>query len=406
MDVALFGAPSNSLPLLDLNNQASRGLTSGNTLPERRSSIHANPQNSPVSISDRLEISGALPGSENQSARPELLVQLRADGTYSLGQLGHPANRLSALNGFSANGDGTLRVDLDAISDQLRGVIADLRRGIPDSLSQLARSLRASETDTGADPVGVDFRNLSSADKRLIADYLLLIRQLAGQNTHASRLADHLENFLGIGKESPGNSFRFLLGFDISIVQIEVTYTRLEITSGSSQQQVQEGDPLVLDLDGNGIQLRSLENGVYFDINGDGILNRTGFIAGGDAFLALDKNSNGRIDNIQELFGDATGAKNGFDDLARYDSNGDGRIDHHDPVFTRLLLWQDLNGDGQSSPEELSILADHGITSLELNPIKNSSVVAGNRITETAQFTRSDGTKGSIAEVYFIYLTA
>ena len=121
---------------------------------------------------------------------------------------------------------------------------------------------------------------------------------------------------------------------------------------------------------------------------------------------ALSQETMRRIDGAPELFGDKTGARNGFVDLARYDSNRDGRIDRSDPVFDRLVLFQDKNGDGRSSPDELLSLEGQGIVSLGLDPVTNPSVVAGNRITETAAFTREDGSQGTIAEAYFRYLEA
>ncbi len=84
--------------------------------------------------------------------------------------------------------------------------------------------------------------------------------------------------------------------------------------------------------------------------------------------------------------------------------NRDSRIDREDPVFERLRLFQDKNGDGRSSPDELLALEGQGIVSLGLKPAPNPSVVAGNRITETAAYTRKDGTTGTIAEAYFRYL--
>ena len=64
------------------------------------------------------------------------------------------------------------------------------------------------------------------------------------------------------------------------------------------------GDPLVLDMNGDGqISLTSLENGVYFDIWGEGFARQTGWVAAEDGMLALDQNGNGTIDDLSELFG-------------------------------------------------------------------------------------------------------
>ena len=80
-----------------------------------------------------------------------------------------------------------------------------------------------------------------------------------------------------------------------------------------------------------------------------------------DAFLCLDKNGNGLIDNGSELFGDQYGAQTGFDELAKYDSNKDGIVNESDEVYSKLLLWSDMNKDGRVNyypPKEDSISPD------------------------------------------------
>jgi|GEM_PF-2395562 len=80
-------------------------------------------------------------------------------------------------------------------------------------------------------------------------------------------------------------------------------------------------------------------------------------------WIALDLDGDGKITSGAELFGSSTvlpggsRAENGFSALAALDANGDGVLDARDPMFSKLVLWSDRDGDHQSSPGELRPLA-------------------------------------------------
>lgn len=140
--------------------------------------------------------------------------------------------------------------------------------------------------------------------------------------------------------------------------------------------------PIVVDTTGHGFQLTSA--GVIFDIAADGHPLQMAWTArgSGNAFLALDRNHNGKIDNGKELFGNFTeqalcpeggiSCRNGFRALAEFDrpendGNGDGIIDRRDAVYSKLLLWIDENHDGISQPNELHTPPELGVYSIDLH---------------------------------------
>ncbi len=170
-------------------------------------------------------------------------------------------------------------------------------------------------------------------------------------------------------------------------------------------------DPLTLDLDGDGVELINVANSnAFFDLdvvanldangnfNGtytsDGQKEQVGWVKGDDGLLTLDKNNNGVIDNILELFGKSN--KTGTQELREYDLNNDGKIDASDTIFSQLKLWQDSNGNGTSESGELKSLSDYGITSINVAPESLTAVNAnsnGNLIISEGTYTQNSQTK-------------
>lgn len=138
-------------------------------------------------------------------------------------------------------------------------------------------------------------------------------------------------------------------------------------------------DPLILDLNGDGVRTTSVEDPVRFDLMGDGHAEQMAWTnpATEEAFLWLDVRPNGRVDNGLELFGTGTvlpsgrRAQNGFEALALYDSpehggNGDGVIDSADRIWGRLRLWVDRNHNGVSENSETMPIHQAGVITIQL----------------------------------------
>jgi hypothetical protein len=132
--------------------------------------------------------------------------------------------------------------------------------------------------------------------------------------------------------------------------------------------------PIILNPSNGPWRLAGLDQAVEFDLDGDGHTERLGWTAADSslAFLVRDLNGNGAIDDGKELFGIGTRlptgerAENGFTALRQEDANADGVINKDDPAWRTLLLWTDLNHDGQSKRDELRPISMSDITALEV----------------------------------------
>jgi hypothetical protein len=164
--------------------------------------------------------------------------------------------------------------------------------------------------------------------------------------------------------------------------------------------------PVVMDLEGNGkIDLTSVAQGVQFDIDGDGKQEQVAWTqAKGeqtDGWLTLDRNSNGKIDNGKELFGNQHGQANGYQELRKFDTNRDGRIDSKDAVYKKLKVWKDKNHDGISQANEMVSLVQGNVKSINLDYKESTQQDAfGNGLRQQSQFSRISGKDGLTADAW------
>ena len=166
--------------------------------------------------------------------------------------------------------------------------------------------------------------------------------------------------------------------------------------------------PLVLDLDGDGFEyLSPSDSGARYDFDGDGIREETAWVGASDALIGYDANGDGLISGREELvLSDyLDGAETDLEGLVAFDSNSNGLFDSADEQWTSFLVWQDANGDGISTSEELQRLDDLGIESISLTSDGNHQVLADGSVIEHGQFvvTYTDGTTGRGADVAFEY---
>jgi hypothetical protein len=158
--------------------------------------------------------------------------------------------------------------------------------------------------------------------------------------------------------------------------------------------------PLVVAFDGQPIELLTTPKPFAFR---PGEPVATDWPTAATPWLALDRDGDGAITSGLELFGDAGGAKNGFEALAALDDNRDGVIDRADAAFAQLLLWADANGDRESTPAELSPLA-RTVTSIPLTYEADARCTRGNCEGERGRIEWRDANGPRTGAVVDIYL--
>jgi hypothetical protein len=130
-----------------------------------------------------------------------------------------------------------------------------------------------------------------------------------------------------------------------------------------------QSTPLVLSFDGAPVTFQASVRA--FAINGT-MSVATDWPTARTPWLALDRNSNGAIDDGGELFGSATllksgeRAENGFLALRELDTDGDGQLTPADAGWSQLRLWNDGDSDRVSSTTELTGLGARRLVSIDL----------------------------------------
>jgi hypothetical protein len=183
---------------------------------------------------------------------------------------------------------------------------------------------------------------------------------------------------------------------------------------GSSDTMCYVGEdysPLIIDFAGRGLSLTVPNAGTRFDIVGTGRKILISWPRDGVAtsFLVDDRNHDGKISSIDEMFGnntvgpDGRTADNGFDALAKYDANHDRMIDARDPVYRELSVWRD-DGDAVTERGELVGLEAAGVERISLAYIDQieRADVFGNESRERSVAKLASGGSARIFDVWFV----
>lgn len=156
-------------------------------------------------------------------------------------------------------------------------------------------------------------------------------------------------------------------------------------------------DPLVINLNGNITGLSDTK--FEFDLDADGKKEQISELSQGSAFLALDKNNDGVINDGKELFGPSTGS--GFGELSSYDEDKNGWIDENDSIYDNLRLWS-RNPDGSSN---LMAIGQAGIGAIYLGSadtefaMNDSENNTNGKLARTGFYLNENGTAGLVHEL-------
>ncbi|MFZ2888840.1 hypothetical protein [Sulfuricurvum sp.] len=199
---------------------------------------------------------------------------------------------------------------------------------------------------------------------------------------------------------SSGDFQDFYIGFKNDLLEdIGVT---TEVLGRDNDGIRRKNRILVLDLSNNEnfSTVPFADSTAYFDLTGDGFKEKTSWIYAVDGILVLDKNHNGQIDGINEVFG--KNAVGGLEELQKIaDSNHDDIINKDDKLYSKLMIWQDRSQDGISQPSELKTLEQVGVEKIELN-VLNFNVKAP-FFHRSGRFIKNDGDEGLVYEARLMF---
>lgn len=127
--------------------------------------------------------------------------------------------------------------------------------------------------------------------------------------------------------------------------------------------------PIVLDLDGDGIELLTKKkSSARIDIDDDGYFEKVSWVKSDDAIFVIDHNSSGTIDSLNEFSFSAFApfGSTDLDGLRTFDTNLDGKFDNKDEAFKKSGIWLDKNQNAFYDEGEFLSSEQLGLESISL----------------------------------------
>lgn len=195
----------------------------------------------------------------------------------------------------------------------------------------------------------------------------------------------------GIVKTADGKEL--LISVDLSMTREFIEQRSIHMESGAKLK-----DPLVINFNGNSVELT--ETKFSFDLDMDGRNDQISFVGPDSGFLALDHNGDGKINDGSELFGPTT--NDGFSELSAYDQDHNQFIDENDDIYHKLRIWtKDASGN-----DILLGLGERDVGAIYLGNIKTSFDLKDEQNTLQAQvkqssiYLKDEGGAGTVQEVH------
>jgi hypothetical protein len=270
---------------------------------------------------------------------------------------------------------------LGTVESSLEDQIAELRSQILNTIMMLLQAL-------GGDNQSKGYRHTLSRT----ADLLNAGSFVRTTTVTATHIEQEATTFSGSGTALTEDGRVIDFGVSFSMSRQLCEYAGISMSSAVSLI-----DPLVINVGSDVTHIS--DQTFYFDLDCDGMDDKISNLGSGSGFLALDLNSDGKINDGSELFGAKSG--DGFKDLSIYDKDANGWIDENDEVYDLLRIWI-RNEDGTDT---LMTLKEADVGAINLGSADtqfsqyNSAFSLGGVTRSSGIFLKESGGVGLVQQV-------